>query len=156
MLDENRVFDVSSIEEDLAETLRPYAPRGNRDVADAALRRPVAVRDSQDHGQASNHAQSVGQSTRAPDAGQTERLLEDRGTTHGSFENNARVSQYIKRAFRNESGWHSLTDVEREAMDMIALKFSRVLSGKSLEKQHWEDVVGYAQLALNQCIAEAK
>ncbi len=36
-------------------------------------------------------------------------------------------------------------------MDMIALKFSRILSGKSLEKQHWEDVVGYAKLAEKLC-----
>ncbi len=53
---------------------------------------------------------------------------------------------------RGSPGWSKLTDVEREAMDMIALKFSRVLSGKSLEKQHWEDIVGYGQLALNLCV----
>jgi hypothetical protein len=110
--------------------------------------------DSEVHEAAADHAQPMGEPARPADASQA--LLADRGSTHGSFENNARVSQYIKRAFRNESGWHGLTDVEREAMDMIALKFSRLLSGKSLEKQHWEDVVGYAQLALNQCVVEAK
>jgi hypothetical protein len=83
--------------------------------------------------------------------GPTTQLLEDRGTTHGSFEDNARISQGLKEWMRGNHGWSKLTDVEREAMDMIALKFSRVLSGKSLEKQHWEDIVGYAQLALNKC-----
>src|SRR6266436_1173464 len=82
----------------------------------------------------------------------TEKLLTDRGTTHGSFEDNARISQGLKEWMRGSQGWSKLTDVEREAMDMIALKFSRVLSGKSLEKQHWEDIVGYGQLALNLCV----
>ena len=78
-------------------------------------------------------------------------LLEQRQSTHGSFCDNAYISQNIKRAMRSADGWGTLTDIEHEAMDMIALKFSRILSGKSLEKQHWEDVVGYAKLALEQC-----
>jgi hypothetical protein len=41
--------------------------------------------------------------------------------------------------------------VERECLDMIALKISRVLSGRSLERQHWEDIEGYAHLALREC-----
>jgi hypothetical protein len=78
-------------------------------------------------------------------------LLATRQTTHGEFGDNARVSQALKRIFRGEPGWELLTDTERESMDMIALKFSRILSGKSLELQHWEDVVGYAQLAEKLC-----
>lgn len=81
-----------------------------------------------------------------------EALLKTRQTTHGEFGDNARVSQSLKRTFRAELGWEILTDTEREAMDMIALKFSRILSGKSLEKQHWEDVVGYAKLAEKLCV----
>lgn len=76
-------------------------------------------------------------------------LLIERKQTHGHFGDNARISQALKRAFRAEPGWDLLTDTEREAMDMIALKFSRILSGKALELQHWEDVVGYARLAEN-------
>ena len=79
-------------------------------------------------------------------------LLIDRHSTHGSFEDNARISQGLKEWMRGSPGWSKLTDIEREAMDMIALKFSRVLSGRSLEKQHWEDVVGYGQLVLNICV----
>jgi hypothetical protein len=78
-------------------------------------------------------------------------LLETREQTHGSFEQNAIISQDLKGAFRNVPGWKRLTDVERECLDMIALKVSRILSGKSLEHQHWEDVVGYASLALEKC-----
>lgn len=78
-------------------------------------------------------------------------LLETRQQTHGSFEENAIISQSIKRLFRASHGWNSLSDIERESMDMIALKFSRILSGKSMQKQHWEDVVGYAELIEEKC-----
>lgn len=82
---------------------------------------------------------------------QRDALLVTRQSTHGDFKENARISQGIKEWLRSSDGWKDLADIEREAMDMIALKFSRILSGKSLEKQHWEDVVGYAKLVEEQC-----
>lgn len=78
-------------------------------------------------------------------------LLEERQHTHGSFEDNAIISQSFKRMFRAGPRWNKLSDIERESMDMIALKFSRILSGKSMSKQHWEDVVGYAKLVEEKC-----
>ncbi len=78
-------------------------------------------------------------------------LLAERQTTHGSFEENAAVSQALKEIIRGSRGWPALADIERESMDMICLKFSRILSGKSMEKQHWEDVVGYARLVEEKC-----
>jgi hypothetical protein len=80
-----------------------------------------------------------------------EDLLDRRQTTHGNFEDNAIVSQMLKDIFRSFPGWHRLSVIERESMDMIALKFSRILSGRSMEKQHWEDVVGYARLVEEKC-----
>ena len=80
-----------------------------------------------------------------------DKLLVTREATHGSFLENAKVSQGVKEWLRTSPGWRNLSDVEREVMDMIALKFSRVLAGKSLSVEHWEDVVGYAKLALEQC-----
>lgn len=78
-------------------------------------------------------------------------ILSTRQQTHGDFAENARVSQIMKECFRSSPGWAKLDDVEREAMDMIALKFSRVLSGKSLSKEHWEDVTGYSRLVERIC-----
>jgi len=78
-------------------------------------------------------------------------LLEEREQTHGNFEDNAIISQALKRSFREVPGWKRLSDIERESMDMIALKFSRILSGRSMSKQHWEDVVGYAKLVEEKC-----
>jgi len=78
-------------------------------------------------------------------------ILEERNVTHGDFRENARISQAVKEILRSSPGWGSLCDVEREVMDMVALKFSRLLSGKSREMQHWEDVTGYSRLAEREC-----
>jgi len=78
-------------------------------------------------------------------------LLSIRRQTHGNFRDNARLSQALKATFRATASWDHLDDVEKESLDMIALKISRVLSGRSLERQHWEDIEGYARLALEEC-----
>jgi hypothetical protein len=74
-----------------------------------------------------------------------EPLLVERQKTHGSFEDNARISQALKLLFVNE-GFGDLCDVHREALDMIALKLSRILSGQADFKDHWRDIAGYAKL----------
>lgn len=81
-----------------------------------------------------------------------EPLLIERQMTHGSFEDNAMLSQELKDTLRAQPGWNHLTAIEREAIDMICLKFSRILSGKSMERQHWEDVKGYAALIEEKCM----
>ena len=80
-----------------------------------------------------------------------EEVIQDRRQTHGNFRDNARLSQMLKATMRATVSWEYLDDVEKESLDMIALKISRVLSGQSLEKQHWEDIEGYAHLALMEC-----
>lgn len=78
-------------------------------------------------------------------------LISTRQSTHGDFRTNARMSQKLKAVVRSYEGWEHLDDVEKESIDMICLKLSRIISGKSLEKQHWEDVEGYARLAVKEC-----
>lgn len=75
-------------------------------------------------------------------------LLNERQTTHGSFEQNSRIGQALRDFFRAEPGWQRATWREREALDYIAGKLSRILSGKP-DAQHWEDIAGYATLAAN-------
>lgn len=78
-------------------------------------------------------------------------LTDTRQSTHGDFRTNARISQHLKAAVRGYEGWDHLDDVEKESIDMICLKLSRIVSGKSLERKHWEDVEGYAHLAVKEC-----
>lgn len=81
----------------------------------------------------------------------TEALLTERGATHGRFQDNARNSQMLREAFRSSPHWHDMPDIHREALDQIAGKLSRILSGQSTHDDHWKDIAGYATLALEAC-----
>ncbi len=80
-----------------------------------------------------------------------EALLEERGTTHGSFTENAIYGQELRSLFRSAVGWTAMPPVQREALDNIATKLSRILSGQADFSGHWEDVEGYARLAREAC-----
>jgi len=76
-----------------------------------------------------------------------ESLIEERHKTHGSFQTNAEISQRLKRVIGANSAWGKYTDVQKEVLDMICLKLSRIISGRSNEPDHWRDIAGYAVLA---------
>lgn len=80
----------------------------------------------------------------------TEGLLNERERTHGSFADNARASQVLKEVYRRCKGWDRLTPIQREALDNMAIKLSRILSGQSSELDHWLDIQGYAGLAVRE------
>jgi len=75
-------------------------------------------------------------------------LIAARQQTHGDFRSTAWVAQTLRDVFRHEMGWERLSIVKREAMDCIALKLARILSGDADCEDHWIDIIGYAELAL--------
>jgi hypothetical protein len=78
--------------------------------------------------------------------------LKERQSTHGSFEENAHYSQCLKHVMHKAPNWEKLSPVQREALDMIALKLSRILTGDPTHKDAWHDLAGYATLAENELI----
>jgi len=81
---------------------------------------------------------------------QLEVMLNEREATHGSFALNAKISGLLKQVIRRSPGYDALTEVQREALDLMCTKFSRVLSGQTIHKDHWLDVSGYAQLCVRE------
>lgn len=77
-------------------------------------------------------------------------LLQERQKTHGDFRLNALVSQLIKDTIYGR-GIRPENPVFCEAIDMIALKLSRIASGQATFKDHWDDIAGYAKLASEEC-----
>jgi hypothetical protein len=65
-----------------------------------------------------------------------EDLLAERHATHGSFAHNAAYSQQLKQVFRGSIGWEFLDQRQKEALDAIALKLSRILSSKESNKDN--------------------
>jgi hypothetical protein len=82
-------------------------------------------------------------------------LLVEREKTHGSFKKNADLSQAIKKIMHDPFGEtvhpYVLSSVHKEALDMIALKLSRILSGQANFRDHWDDIAGYAKLGAEAC-----
>jgi len=77
-------------------------------------------------------------------------LLRERSRTHGNFAENAKWSQRLKDIY-SEAGYDKMNVVHREALDMIAVKLSRILSGQAKHKDHWDDIAGYGALGSEGC-----
>lgn len=83
-------------------------------------------------------------------------VLDERGSRYGSFSDNAYISQALCNIIRQEgrSGRVSrhqppLRDFQMEALEMIAHKIARILSGDANYADNWVDIAGYAQLGNN-------
>lgn len=78
-------------------------------------------------------------------------LLVEREKTHGSFSDNARISQTFKSIIHQEARLGGISNIQWEVLDMIAIKLSRILSGHASYRDHWDDIAGYAKLAAEAC-----
>ena len=78
-------------------------------------------------------------------------LVNERQTTHGQFSQNAIYGQQLRSLFRSSPRWPQIPAVQAEALDMMATKLSRILSGQGDCAEHWEDLEGYARLAREAC-----
>lgn len=77
-------------------------------------------------------------------------LLIEREKTHGSFTDVAECAQRLKLIFRQNA--IRLTDLRQaEALDLISTKIARILCGSPKEKDHWNDIAGYAKLGAEAC-----
>lgn len=73
--------------------------------------------------------------------------LEERGSTHGDYHDQAEMSQALQDTIRTGANWRSLTKVQRDALIMISVKVSRILTGDPNHADSWHDIAGYATLA---------
>lgn len=77
----------------------------------------------------------------------TERILKERGNTHGNVDKQAKVYTDIIDVL-GRAGAGSLAPVHRQSLYMIALKMSRIVCGDPNEPDHWRDIAGYATLPI--------
>ena len=76
-----------------------------------------------------------------------ESTLAERGNRYGDFTDHAAICQGIKRLMMGTPGWMRLSDVQKQALDVIADKQARILSGDPDYADNWHDIQGYAKLA---------
>ena len=77
-----------------------------------------------------------------------EQLSQDRGRTHGDFSENARICIIMRDALRSGAHWDKLSRQRQLALDEIALKMARAVSGADEPGilEHFTDIAGYANL----------
>ena len=75
--------------------------------------------------------------------------LEERQQSYGTFMNNAQIAQRLKAAMGQDTKFIFLAPDQQEALDQIASKIGRLLSGDSNHVDSWHDIAGYATLVEN-------
>ena len=83
----------------------------------------------------------------------TSALIAERHKTHGDWDANAAASQAMKKIMNDFVHQHSifLNPSQLEALDMICLKLSRIITGQPDFGDHWRDIAGYATLVADRC-----
>ena len=74
-----------------------------------------------------------------------DKTLKERRKTHGDFNAHSKYAQDIKETMR-QGNWDKLSNDKKEALEMIAHKVARVLSGNENHVDHWHDIAGYSTL----------
>ena len=72
--------------------------------------------------------------------------IAERAETHGVWYEQSTTAQAIKDIIRRSHNWDALTCSQREALEMIAVKISRILNGDPCHRDNWHDLAGYAAL----------
>jgi len=67
--------------------------------------------------------------------------------TDGQFKTTANFAQTLKDDFRTGNNWNKINDMQKEALDAIAVKLARILSGDAGFRDHWVDIAEAANLA---------
>lgn len=74
-------------------------------------------------------------------------VISARAETHGDFSDTSRCDQRLKEDMRAwKPAWHKMEPFQRTALDMIAQKIARILTGNPHEPDHWQDIAGYATM----------
>lgn len=76
----------------------------------------------------------------------TAETLEERGKRYGNYLRQTEISYGIKHEMREGTLFDTLEVDQQDALDMIAVKISRILNGDPDYADNWADIAGYATL----------
>jgi len=85
-----------------------------------------------------------------------QQVLNERGSRYGNFDTNAEIAQRLKDAMKDSPSWDVLKPYQKEALEMIQHKISRMLNGDVTYDDNVVDIIGYAELMLEQMRADAE
>jgi len=73
-------------------------------------------------------------------------MLKARESRYGDFERRAGITRAIKGALMRGESWKAMPAYQKEALDMIAEKMSRIVNGDPAYRDSWDDIIGYTRL----------
>ena len=75
-------------------------------------------------------------------------IMEERGSSYGDFGSQAMCAQTLKQILHGHAHRHGvdLSGEQKEAIDMMATKLSRIVNGDPNKVDSWRDVEGYAKI----------
>lgn len=79
-------------------------------------------------------------------------ITDERGRQYGDFTHQGVIAQDLKEYMREQDGWRRLKSHQKESLDMIAHKISRILNGDPQHRDSWVDIAGYAQITAERII----
>ena len=74
-------------------------------------------------------------------------ITDERGAEYGDFTHQGIIAQDLKEYMREQDGWKRLKSHQKESLDMIMHKVSRILNGNPENRDSWVDIAGYAQIS---------
>jgi len=86
-----------------------------------------------------------------PTSSSIDSILLERQKRYKDFKDNAEVAQQIKAILCTRNEWHDLSNVHKEAIEIIVQKISRIVCGDPNYLDNWVDIQGYAKLAQDRC-----
>ena len=77
-------------------------------------------------------------------------ILNERGNNYGSFASHAAITQQLKSVMVDTPKWRELNCSQKETLEMVVHKIGRILNGNPNYIDSWKDIVGYAQLVVDE------
>jgi len=76
-------------------------------------------------------------------------LLQERQSIYGRFDQQATTAQELKDVLKAAPRYEELTQPQKESLDLIATKLSRIVHGSAEHRDSWVDIAGYSNLIVH-------
>jgi len=92
-----------------------------------------------------------GEKSMNTEAVEVDKVLEERGSRYGRFEDHAFITQALKSClFSDDEKTARLSASQRESLEMICHKMGRIINGDPDYSDSWIDIAGYAKLVADE------
>ena len=78
------------------------------------------------------------------------KALKERGKTYGSYKERTKVGRDLRDIVEATDNWAKLEAYQKESLEQVLNKISRILGGDINYVDNWLDIAGYSQLVVDE------